>query len=1126
MATYIDPTDNMDMDALEDAFVDTFEGAVKTLEKGIKDAFNKSKKSGSDMFYSLATSAAHGFSQSIQMSVEQSGISEKLGKILATGLKDSISGALDEADLADALNMKQASMDMLSAARSMGVELSDIDHDTFLEIADSLGVSKNLAEGIFESLYAGDPGDVFNTIEEAIASAQIMLDSMEVSNLAKSVDDEMKGWANSITDLIPSNKITKLFGIDMLKKEFSKALLQSGVFKGLKDKLIRVETDAETGKKTSKGLLAGFQKVVKKHPMKSLFAGGLIIGFFSLLFKALNHFSAQVDKVGADFGSFAVSSVSLRNNIIASGTAMVDLGKGMENTNAIIKKITSEFGGTFKNAVDVSTEIARMAVDLALTDEAAANVIGNFGLMGAPTQEAAMNLVRQTKQLALMNNLNPQDVFNEIAEYGADAALHIKGMGSNLVEATVYAKKLGVNLNTLTKTADALLDVQQSYQNELEASMLLGEGINLQKARELAYTGNLTGMMDEVLKQVGGIKKFNEMDYYTRKSISKLLNMDTREMQKFAKLQATSLEDRLKLKDVDAMELVPEESQGKLTLIINKFKRLGLQILEAIGPVIYDMLPSVDRIKEIVKNIQEFFGLVTDESGKVVQKTSRFQEIMQDVKSITHQILGLFLDWNEETQTYDKLGGSIGKHWETIVKYTKTAFYFFLAFKGAAMFVGMVKGLTMLTGAAKTAGSSLGKSIGGGVKGMTQGIKKGLGNIGSGIRSILTQVSMGINTALTQISAGIMTALNTLGPAISNFMTMVGKGIATTLKTLAGGIATTITTLASAIGTGVASIAAGLGTAISSILTGLATGLTAMGTGQVLFGVVNLGLMVGVFFLFGMAVQQFAGADWASVFIGIGALALLGVVAVILGYFAPMAILGAVAMGILAVGIYILGAAAVLFAEASGPLVDGFERMANLDGSKLLGAAGGITAIAGAIALFGGGSLIGGIATAIGNFFGGDPVEKFEKFANIGEPLNKAGTGIEKIANSMDLMTMDKFTSAGAGMEVMAKSVRILQGAMLTSLPILGSFYALMGADDLNEISADIQSSINDARSRTTSGPDMKQTSDSKTHAKLTDVENSIEELKTKMASLTDIMDSAFGRGGRFYSHVMKVREA
>ena len=67
MATYIDPTDNMDMDALEDAFVDTFEGAVKTLEKGIKDAFNKSKKSGSDMFYSLATSAAHGYSPSFNL---------------------------------------------------------------------------------------------------------------------------------------------------------------------------------------------------------------------------------------------------------------------------------------------------------------------------------------------------------------------------------------------------------------------------------------------------------------------------------------------------------------------------------------------------------------------------------------------------------------------------------------------------------------------------------------------------------------------------------------------------------------------------------------------------------------------------------------------------------------------------------------------------------------------------------------------------------------------------------------------------------------------------------------------------------------------------------------------------
>jgi hypothetical protein len=65
-----------------------------------------------------------------------------------------------------------------------------------------------------------------------------------------------------------------------------------------------------------------------------------------------------------------------------------------------------------------------------------------------------------------------------------------------------------------------------------------------------------------------------------------------------------------------------------------------------------------------------------------------------------------------------------------------------------------------------------------------------------------------------------------------------------------------------------------------------------------------------------------------------------------------------------------------------------FEKFAKIGREGGLGmAALGIVEIGAALVAFGGGSAIGGIFTAIGNFFGGDQLKKFERFAGIAPSL-------------------------------------------------------------------------------------------------------------------------------------------
>jgi hypothetical protein len=98
---------------------------------------------------------------------------------------------------------------------------------------------------------------------------------------------------------------------------------------------------------------------------------------------------------------------------------------------------------------------------------------------------------------------------------------------------------LGVGLETASKMADHLLDYQNSVQDEMEASVLLGRDINLNKARELAYNGDIEGSLKEGLKAVGGISEYNKMDPYQRQAAAKALGVSNAELQQMVSHQKT-----------------------------------------------------------------------------------------------------------------------------------------------------------------------------------------------------------------------------------------------------------------------------------------------------------------------------------------------------------------------------------------------------------------------------------------------------------------------------------------------------------------------------------------------------------------------------------------------------------
>jgi hypothetical protein len=139
------------------------------------------------------------------------------------------------------------------------------------------------------------------------------------------------------------------------------------------------------------------------------------------------------------------------------------------------------------------------------------------------------------RQLIEQAGLAPGDIFSEIAQQTEYFARFAKDGGDNIIKAGIAAKQLGLDMSAVNSIAGSLLNFESSIASELEASMLLGRAINLDRARQLAMAGDHEGMMKEILKAVGGEAEFTKMAYHQRDALAKSVGVNVEQLSRLVR---------------------------------------------------------------------------------------------------------------------------------------------------------------------------------------------------------------------------------------------------------------------------------------------------------------------------------------------------------------------------------------------------------------------------------------------------------------------------------------------------------------------------------------------------------------------------------------------------------------
>jgi len=366
------------------------------------------------------------------------------------------------------------------------------------------------------------------------------------ANAAKSFGDNIQSAVSGIP--VIGGFLSTALGLDNLGQELSDSLREAfkpeGFMKGalqefsggFASNLFRDKTsESKIGREVAKNISTGLGKQGIDVDLAFDEMGKTKLEKVEDIFKGERRFA---------FGVYKFFSSAFR---IAGALGAIALFKGLKDGIAKlpVQDISKQFIPGFKDFVEVFGDINQFSFKIA------GNLSLNSILFGVQRKEAlelakiqktisglsidqALATQRDIARQARRAGVLPADVIKDMADNSQLIAEFTSDGGRNMARTAIEARKLGMSLGTTAKIANSLLDFESSIENELEASLMIGRQLNLNKARELALMGDMEALQKEIVRQVGSEQQLQNMNVLARRSLAQSLGIEVSELNKLA----------------------------------------------------------------------------------------------------------------------------------------------------------------------------------------------------------------------------------------------------------------------------------------------------------------------------------------------------------------------------------------------------------------------------------------------------------------------------------------------------------------------------------------------------------------------------------------------------------------
>ncbi len=295
--------------------------------------------------------------------------------------------------------------------------------------------------------------------------------------------------------------------------------------------------------------------------------------------------------------------------------------------------------GTLQTQLGIpATALKGMAADAAvlqekigLSDEA----IGGFGIAalqsGKSIEQIKGDVLAATESVRVATGIeiSHKEVLEDVGKIHGQIRAQLGGSLEEMAKAVATAKALGMELEQVANVGKSLLDFETSINNELEAELLTGKQLNLERARLLALTGDYENLAKEISKEAGNFTEFSKMNVLQQNAMAKAFGMSADEMADMLMMEEargkTATELRALGKDELADRVEARDLQDEFNDAVMKLKTIFVDI---VGGPVGELLKSLSAIVgTAIKLLSPLFSALTFIS-KLVSGSKALQVVL------------------------------------------------------------------------------------------------------------------------------------------------------------------------------------------------------------------------------------------------------------------------------------------------------------------------------------------------------------------------------------------------------------------------------------------------------------------------------------------------------------------
>ena len=342
------------------------------------------------------------------------------------------------------------------------------------------------------------------------------------------------------------------------------------------------------------------------------------------LVKAGLAFDKQIVGLQKGMGISREEATGLRNEMTQAAAASGDMALNAERMLKTFSMLQGELGVAASFSMQMTEDATVLSEKVGLSSKATANFAKSSLVVGKSIDKQYKNSLGIVSSIRAATGVAVP--FKETLEKAGNVTGQIRAqMGGSLEEITkavATASALGMELEQVAAAGNSMLNFQSSIESELEAELLTGKELNLEKARLLALTGDYEGLSKEIAEQAGSFSEYSKMNVLQQNALAKSFGMSSNEMSDMLMNQEmmgkTAEQLRAEGKEDLAKRMEARNVEEQMADAVMKLKGVFVDLVGGpVGQFLNILTAVLEPINLLFTGISKIFGMFTGTTEKM-----------------------------------------------------------------------------------------------------------------------------------------------------------------------------------------------------------------------------------------------------------------------------------------------------------------------------------------------------------------------------------------------------------------------------------------------------------------------------------------------------------------------------